>query len=286
MLRLVRYEAPSAFLARTQATLERREAVNNLILGVAVRVAEQPDRVKAPPYLAAVVDDDELAAAAVMTPPHRVIVYSQGEDDPRPLRLILEDLRTGGWNPPGVVGPSGPARLFAELWAASGRPYRPGMRQRVYELRRVIPSAPVPGHLRPAGPDEGPMVADWVWGFMQDARLPGTREEARSIADLRIGDGDIFLWDDGRPVSMAAKTRHSTNGIVLSLVYTPSEYRNRGYASACVAALSQRLLDAGWHFCALFTDLSNPTSNDIYQRIGYEPVADFSEFDFEGNTSP
>ncbi len=72
-----------------------------------------------------------------------------------------------------------------------------------------------------------------------------------------------------------------THGIVVSLVYTPRALRGRGYASACVAALSQQLLDAGWQFCALFTDLANPTSNDIYQRIGYRPVCDFNEYDFE-----
>jgi predicted GNAT family acetyltransferase len=49
-----------------------------------------------------------------------------------------------------------------------------------------------------------------------------------------------------------------------------------------VAALSQQLLDAGWEFCALFTDLANPTSNSIYQRIGYRPVADFDEYIFGG----
>jgi predicted GNAT family acetyltransferase len=46
--------------------------------------------------------------------------------------------------------------------------------------------------------------------------------------------------------------------------------------------LSQQLLDAGWEFCALFTDLANPTSNSIYQKVGYQPVADFDEYIFGG----
>ena len=112
--------------------------------------------------------------------------------------------------------------------------------------------------------------------------LEGTIEGAREIAELRIADRDLFIWDDGGPVSTVTKTRHSTHGIVVSLVYTPPAHRNRGYASAAVAALSQQLLDAGWEFCALFTDLANPTSNSIYQRIGYRPVADFDEYIFGG----
>jgi hypothetical protein len=63
-------------------------------------------------------------------------------------------------------------------------------------------------------------------------------------------------------------------------VYTPPERRGRGYATACVAALSQTILDEGWAFCTLFTDLANPTSNSIYQKIGYHPVCDFAEYRF------
>ena len=89
------------------------------------------------------------------------------------------------------------------------------------------------------------------------------------------------VWDNGQPVAMAAKVRPTRNGMTISLVYTPPEQRRHGYATACVAALSQQLLDEGWQFCTLFTDLANPTSNSIYQKIGYQPVADFNDYLFD-----
>lgn len=280
-MNLTRYEAAPAFLARAQAWLEQDEAANNLIVGIAVRLAEHPDRIKQPPYLATVEADGALIAAAVMTPPHRVLLCSAGGAEPAFLRLILDDLLAGGWDVPGVMAPSATSEAFAQLWsAAAGCAYHPAMSERVYELRQVIPPASVRGSLRLATEADLPLAAAWAYNFMQDAGLPGTAEDAHEIATLRIDDRDLFFWDDGGPVSMAAKTRHSTHGIVVSLVYTPRELRGRGYASACVAALSQQLLDAGWEFCALFTDLANPTSNDIYQRIGYRPVCDFNEYDF------
>jgi hypothetical protein len=64
-------------------------------------------------------------------------------------------------------------------------------------------------------------------------------------------------------------------------VYTPKKFREHGYASACTAAVSQYLLDSGRKFCTLFTDLANPTSNKIYQMIGYEGVGDVDEYRFE-----
>ena len=97
------------------------------------------------------------------------------------------------------------------------------------------------------------------------------------MAQRRVGDRDVYLWEDGQPVSMAAKARPTINGITVNLVYTPPQFRRRGYATSCVARLSQLLLDSGWKFCTLFTDLANPTSNDIYQKVGYMPVCDFNE---------
>jgi predicted GNAT family acetyltransferase len=72
------------------------------------------------------------------------------------------------------------------------------------------------------------------------------------------------------------------NGAVISLVYTPPEHRRKGYGSSCVAALSQTLLSRGHKYCFLFTDLANPTSNHIYQAIGYQSVGDLYDYSFFG----
>jgi predicted GNAT family acetyltransferase len=79
---------------------------------------------------------------------------------------------------------------------------------------------------------------------------------------------------------MAASSRKTPNGVVVSLVYTSKEHRGKGYASACVASLSKLLLEKGNKFCALFTDLANPTSNSIYMKMGYKPICDFDNYSF------
>jgi predicted GNAT family acetyltransferase len=73
---------------------------------------------------------------------------------------------------------------------------------------------------------------------------------------------------------MAVVVGWSPHGARVGGVYTPPHLRRRGYATTCVAALSQYLLDSGRRYCFLYTDLSNPTSNAIYMRIGYHAVAD------------
>ena len=112
-----------------------------------------------------------------------------------------------------------------------------------------------------------------------------TVEQASGVIDgyLSSDTRGMYVWEhEGRPVSIAAYAGPTPNGIRVSHVYTPPELRGRGYASAVTAALTQHLLDTGYRYCFLYTDLSNPTSNSIYQKIGYQPVADVDEWLFDG----
>ena len=68
----------------------------------------------------------------------------------------------------------------------------------------------------------------------------------------------------------------------LGFVYTPPESRRRGYAGACVGALCERMLAEGRRYCHLNADAANPTSNELYLRLGFQRAADFQEFVFTG----
>lgn len=278
---LTRYQTADVFLARAETALEQHEAANNLMLSIAIRLREYPQQLKHSPYLATVEEADRLLAAAVMTPPHRVIVHAE-DDNPVPLRLLAEDLRRFDWQPTGVIGPAIMARAFAAEWTAlAGGSYRLLRHERIYELRQVIHPVGVPGRLRVAVEADAALTADWLQAFHQELGMEFNVDDPLEHARERIDQRVIYLWDDEGPVSLAGRPRHTPHGMSIGPVYTPPAYRRRGYASACVAALSQQMLDAGWQFCVLFTDLANPTSNSVYQKIGYRPVCDFDEWAFE-----
>jgi len=120
-----------------------------------------------------------------------------------------------------------------------------------------------------------------VEAFRAEAAPDDPRTDPRIVLQRFLDAGVLVVWDDGGPVSMAGSSRSSAHGATVSLVYTPPAHRGSGYASACVAALSQLLLDRGFSFCTLSTDLANPISNKIYQRIGYRPLADWTTYRFE-----
>ena len=281
-MKVEHFSSAEGFLERTRAELESNEAANSLMLGLCGRLIGHPERFKAAPCLKAVVDEQGLVLAALMTPPHKLVVYGHRGDQREAAWALVRSLLRGSWEVPGAFGPGEAAAAVAEAWfEATGSPYSLAGRQRVYELREVLVPVLEQGGLRPATKEDVELGTGGHYGYHCEIFGSTERELARRAAEARVQAGDIFLWEDERAVSMAMKNRPTRHGISVSLVYTPPELRGRGYATACVGELSRLLLEAGWEFCTLFADLANPTSNRIYERIGYRPVCDWEEYGFE-----
>jgi predicted GNAT family acetyltransferase len=278
-MHLTTYTNATDFLAVAQSVLEAEEVVRGLMLSVALRLRQYPERIGDQPYLATVAAGDELLAAALMTPPYPLVVMTFHPNGQDAFPLVVDDLCAYGWRVPGVNGPEIASTAFASLWTKrTGQETRLILHMRAYELRSVIPPDPVPGRLRLAEPADLPLVARWARDFQLEALPNEEASGSLQAAETGIADRRIYLWEDGESVAMAAKARPTPHGITVNLVYTPPAHRRRGYATAAVARLSQILLDEGYDFCTLFTDMANPTSNSIYQKIGYRPVVDYMQY--------
>ncbi len=281
---VIYYDAAEKFLGELQEPLEQDEVNHGVILGVSMRMMRRANMPDEAPCLTAVHDGRAFVLAGMITPPFNLVLAAITRDLPgAALDRLCESLEMRGWELPGVLAPVKLATDFSERWAerqALGTAV--SMRQRLFKLTGVEPLARrAPGRIRQALEDDFELVADWFYAFGMDAFGHAEIPRSRLIAETRIEEGDIYLWEhEGRPVSMAARSRPTRNGVCIGPVYTPPEERSRGYASECVAALSQMQLYAGYAFCTLFTDLANPTSNHIYQVIGYHPVNDFWEIRF------
>jgi len=281
-MRVIEFSNPADFLDLLLPHLEKQETANNLIIGLAFRLINQADLYPLPPFLAAVEQDGEPVLAALMTPPHHIVLAGFTPDLNRAYALLGESLIQDAWPLPGVRAPAELARNFASRWAEiSGARIRPGQHLRAYELREVIPARPVSGEIRLAEMSDLALAEQWTWEFALEAMGEDDRAAARRNVEFRLRARELFFWQDGQPVSMAAAIRPTRHGISVGAVYTPPVLRGRGYASALVAALSQRMLKRGCQFVSLFTNLANPTSNKIYQDIGYRPLCDFDEYSFD-----
>jgi hypothetical protein len=271
--RIARHGDATTFLRRARPWLLQTEAENNVILGLTSNAGTPP----ADLYVATVEQDGAVVGCALRTPPRKLLITRM---PPSCVSALVVDVAACYDQLPAVLGPPAAAREFALHWCERrGCTARDAMALRLYTLDRVLPPPQRPnGSLRLATPAEASLVASWIACFNAEARAQATSTQAQLAA--RIAAGEMAFWCDDGPRSLAGYSGRSPNGVRIGYVYTPPEWRGRGYATACVAALSQHALDHGAGFCCLYTDLSNPTSNGIYQRIGYTPICDAIDIEF------
>jgi RimJ/RimL family protein N-acetyltransferase len=217
---------------------------------------------------------------ALRTPPRGPLLSGM----PRAAARALADFFTGD-DPsmPGVVGPTGPAGWFAERFGElTGTVPRHGMGQRLFRLDELRAPVGVPGKARRATRADRDQLLAWSAAFGAEATPHDPPADHVTGVDARLRhDGLLWFWEAGGiPVSMAWLSVAVAGVARVSGVYTPPELRGRGYASAAVAAATRHALDTGAKACVLYTDLTNPTSNKIYQALGYRPVAEAQEWRF------
>jgi predicted GNAT family acetyltransferase len=275
-MKVTRHESAEAFLKAAQPVLMIAEAENNLIIGVAQGLARNPSAAKEP-YLATVDDGSHVLACGVYIAPYKLVITRANRE---PIVALAHDVFEAAPQLDGMIGPHRSAGDFAAAWTSlSGAQPRIGMRLRIHETRTVTDSglpAP-PGTLRQATSDDLERLSQWTETFVAEAKLP-EKVDAPAVVGDGIKRGRLYVWDAGGPVSMAAWTGKTPSGVRLNFVYTPRELRGRGYATACVTALTRSQLEQGSAFCWLYTDLSSGASPNIFKRIGYRPVSDVTEY--------
>jgi L-amino acid N-acyltransferase YncA len=273
------YQDAAAFARDVAGWLEQREAENGLFLGVLAALEKHPTASMT--VMARVASAGQTIFAALYGEIN--LIVSRGPD--AAVEATAARLSSLGVDLPGVIGPAREAERFASAWARErGCGEVLAVDQRVFELTEVCWPAPVPGRMRPILPADLELVTRWGQGFDEEALPPRERrsiDQARDRMSKRIRDGNLFGWAvHDQLVSMAGLARPTARTISVNSVYTPPAQRRRGFASALVAALSEEGLRRGKLSCVLYTDLANPTSNAIYQKIGYRPVCDSRNYSF------
>ena len=275
--------SPEEFRDRT-AGLLADEARHNLIRGILSNLIDYPDNYE-DFRLFLVTADGEANACALITMPYRVVVADT--PDGVALASLVDGIATLDAATPGVIGNRPTVDRFVELWTdRTGTTAALAMAQGVFAVEQIRPARPTDGEARVAVEADLETVFDWFNAFVAEAIPDEPRDDDRLremlLKRLR-GEvpGRVWLWTcDEQPVSMSAHTSPTGSGVRVNAVYTPPEHRGKGYASSLVAEQSQWLLDNGHDFCFLFTDLANPTSNKIYESIGYRQVAEAASYSF------
>jgi Predicted acetyltransferase len=283
------YTNVNEFYKDTYDILMCHEAQNMIPLGNIIIGHEGKDKTgwrdSANWVMATVSDTNGIQLTAIMTPPHNITLYATDNIiNLNAVDCLIDGLKD--YEIPGVITEKNLAEYFAEKYTAQkGLSSKVAMNQRIYELTTVNPEIKQFGNFRLLGEKDMHFFPYWLEAFhaagcygKTEMSIPQNEEEYR----YRLSKKKLYvLEDNGIPVSMAGFTREMQTAIGVGLVYTPPYYCGKGYATSCVAKLSQLALDKGFTRCVLYTDLANPTSNSIYQKIGYVPVCDSLMLEFE-----
>jgi uncharacterized protein len=272
-----------AFWDINGASLLKRESEYNLIIGLTLGVLSA-DRAWDALSFFTVLNGAEVVGQAMHTGGDKPLIITEMSE--AAVEALVAAAHDFGFSPAGVSGPAKTAKFCAEKFSsATGGRVQLTQNQGVYELREVIWPKIDGGKLICAGMEHRTLVRAYVEAFIRecfpDEEAAG--ERADEMVNRLLGAGHIFLWETsgGELVAMAGRNREGETTATVSLVYTPPKHRGCGYARNVVASLSQLWLDRGKAACNLFTDLSNPTSNWVYESVGYVRLLESQVFEIQ-----
>lgn len=218
-------------------------------------------------------ENGEVIGSLVRTPPWPF----QAAD--LPASAVELAVRIAGEVDPDAPGVTGPRQRSEAFAAATGKDFTESLATRLYRLDNLVPPT-VAGSGRMATEDDVELLGAWREAFLREAvpEAPTQPETEVMRGSLRLGNGHALWMIDSTPVAWAVASLPQAGMTRVGPVYTPPEHRKHGYGAAVSAMVSQWALDQGATDVLLFADLTNPVSNSIYQRIGYQPLDDWAEF--------
>jgi hypothetical protein len=271
----------SQFFQNSSSLLKTEERLHSMILGLVRRHLEM----KKPMSILARLEDEngQLIAVGIQTDPNRTLIVPKLTE--ASARVFAEKLADKIPELPGANGPIPTVDVFSAKWASlKQKQTKLCTNLRLFELNELIPPTQPSGFARIAESKDRDIIFKWLIEFYDEA-IPHdpkpSRDELYKSIDNGISLERYFIWEvEEAPVSLVGSARETDTEKWIAPVYTPKEFRGKGYGSALTAFASQRILDQG-KVGMLFTDLANPISNGIYQKIGYKPLADFKHIGFE-----
>jgi predicted GNAT family acetyltransferase len=251
--------------------LEQDEIINNLALGLLLAVVDEQ-----PIVMATITKENDIVMALFQTHPKQIILSKAAEfslEEIQQLAGLLDDKLE---EIPGFIGEKDLTNQLAkEMTNLRKRIPYIQMNQRLYRLDDIEKTPADNGKLKRMELVNLPLVKEWVYQFCIDINEPMSKEDAEVKAKDLIERGRVYGWEvDGEIGSMANASRPTKTNITVNFVFTPLSERKKGYASSCVSAVTELMLNNGYKTTSLYTDLDNPTSNKIYMEIGYKPIVD------------
>lgn len=268
------YSDTQQFWNEISPSLRKDEAKNSLILGLCDAFRTQPSLClfqaalfNAEHFLGALVASEYKGFLNLLPSPLSNSEYAQ---------KLFSTFQKKSLPIKNLIGEKSTVEIYQHVLEQKGYTLKINMRQGIYRCTQVsMPAIPESVSFRWAQEQDVDFIGSWIRDFHFEAVPHDPPFDFTELAASRIAKKMIYVAEvNGVPVSIAAWSRDIGTSNSVNLVFTPKQFRNRGYASMVTAMITKKCLDSGKLETNLYTDMSNPTSNKIYQKIGYSFVSD------------
>lgn len=261
-----RYLSAAEFLDATKDFRSLDPVRTGLITSIATSVANG-SRTYEDYFWWSASQDNRVVGLAIRTVPYGYVFSPMGADASEALFsfISVEDSRAYEF--------AGPKDVIEFLVQISGKAVTESEGELIYECKNLIPAIPI-GEIRAASESNFDLIFNWMKALMTTTGLRSY--DLESVVRTALSAGRYYLLiSQGMPVCMGGHSDIQTfEGFSIGRVgpiYTPDEFRKKGYASALTSEITKTLISRG-ALPTLYTQAANPTSNKIYQEIGYTLV--------------
>ena len=264
------YKTAQEFSDDVLEILKRHEIQNNLLFK---NIGDGPGKT-----MASVKDDEgNVILTAIRTAPFPMVMYET--DNIRNDEAVAFFARSLAEHEIDVDFIMTEKELALSFCKHSGKKYYLKESLVFYVLEKVNELPPIPGTFRKVNSGDIFYLPYWLADFDPACNIGEYNlEKGIAHANWAVNNGTSYVWVDEYPVSLASHNRSVTDCAIIAQVYTPPPLRSKGYSTACVSHLSQKLLDDGFKYCALYADCANPYSNRVYQKVGYKETFWYDQY--------
>jgi predicted GNAT family acetyltransferase len=276
------YVDADAYLMDYEAVLLEQETISQLVLYDAYRSRQNPDEFAG--LFGVVVDEDLTLLHFSNLPPRNLSIYIQDNSiDIRMATMLLADYMVENQIlPEGLNAKYEVCEAFIEQFSKKiNCTFAERMALDIMEIRELIDIKPTEGITRLAIPNEVKLITEWMIQYQIEALAKEIDYESALVSTSKlINYNRLYVFENSLQivVSMAATTRQLANGIAISYVFTPEEYRGMGYGATNIYNISRKYLEEGNKFCTLFVDKKNMLSKRAYEKVGYSIIDDMYEY--------
>lgn len=277
-----KYDNPEEFVKENEKFILEKEWLNNLMAGNYKDAVK--DGIDENWLLARVTEGEKTELVMLLRKPWKLLMYSPTNNKSEELyRFAAEELYKVDPSLEGVNTETEVSQIFArEFCKIAGKEPKVRLGMRILVLGKLKEGTLRDDVVfRKATEEDKDILNEYRRRFSEEALNENlSQEELEEIFYRNLERGSYVLEKDGKIVATAVTNRHLSKGKSVGSVFTPKEERGKGYAYNVVYRLSKELLDSGLEYCVLFTDDSNPISNHVYEKIGYEKRAETTEILF------